>query len=514
MKKLLTLTIIALIALIGLSVSVNAADVSDEATIKEALVGTDTTITLTSNITLTTPIDVEREVTIDLNGYSITPADNFNSENNKYLDYVIGVHRQGNLTIKDSASNGKVSNAGKKLVVVKITVTGENDATYPAEFTLQNGILEDTYAGTDGFAAISGNGYRHNTAVTINGGTVKSNNCHAVFQPQNGKMRVTGGTIQGVTGIEVRSGSLIVTGGTIKATATELTTKSNGSGTTTVGAGIAIAQHSTVQEIDVSVEGGKIEGVSALYQSNVEGNAAADIEKIDIEVSGGEFIATDSNNDAVYSEDKTGFITGGTFSSNVNEYLAENTNSIIEDENGNFVIPVKLDAPTNVKWDGTKATWDAVPNAASYVVIVCDEHGQIAPDIVTEDTSVDLAEYLTDETKEYIFVVIADSDTVAYLASVGAESEAYVFPEEDNTEEDNTDDEITDELPGDTEDEEIKDDDATGEETPEKEPADDKDDDKKDDTPATGSIDVVVFASVIVAVISVVGIALVKKYTR
>ncbi len=472
MKKLLTLTIIAIIALIGLSVNVNAANVSDEATLKAALVGTDTTITLTSDITLTNPIDVERQVTIDLNGHSITPANNFNSENNKDFDYVIGVRRQGDLTIKDSASNGKVGNAGKKLVVVKITVKGENDATYPAKFTLEGGIIENTYTGTDGFAAISGNGYRHNTVITIKGGTVKSSSCHAIFQPQNGELTVTGGTIEGATGIEIRSGNLTVTGGTIKGTATTVTTKSNGSGTTTVGAGIAIAQHKTKEEINVSVKGGKIEGASALYQSNVEGNATADIEKIDIEVSGGEFTATDSNNDAVYSEDKTGFITGGTFSSDVSSYVDTDLEAV-KDEDGNVYVGTLHTIKAEKEGNGTvKVSKTEAVVGQKVTIEVIPEEGYRLKAITGVDGIVDVAEYA------YEFKMLDKDVTITV--------EFEKIPVEDE------------EKP------------TTGEETTTQEP----EKDEKDNTPETGSVDVVLFASTIVAVVSLAGIVMVKKYTK
>lgn len=483
MKKILSLTIIAIIALIGLSVSVNAAEVSDEATIKAALTRTDATITLTKDITLTTPLEVEREVTIDLNGYSITPAANFNSENNSAYDYVIGVRRQGDLTIKDSASNGKVSNDGMKLVVVKMTVKGENDATYAAKFTLQSGMLEDTYAST-GFATISGNGTRHNTVITINGGTVKSSSGHAIYHPQDGKVTINGGKIEGITGIEMRSGNLQVNDGTIIGTGVPSSSEANGSGATTIGAGVAIAQHSTEKNLSVVIDGGNIEGYSAVYESNP--NDATEF--VSIEINGGEFKATNGGTEAVYSENKTGFITGGTFSVDISEYLSEGA-IIAYDGSGNciVIVPVDLDTPTNLKWDGTKATWDAVSNADEYVVILTNGEWNTNP-IFTEDTSVDFSKYLIDENGKYVFIVQAYGNWEPYYPSDYATSEAYVFPvEEDKNEE----------KP------------STGEVQEEQEP-----EEEKDITPTTGSVDVVLFASAIVAVISLAGIVMVKKYTK
>lgn len=327
MKKVLTLAIILLIAL---STSVFAAEVSTEAQINTALAGTETTITLTGDITLTAPIEIERDVTLDLNGHVITPATGFAGG-----DYMIGVHRQAHLTIKDSGTNGKIANNGMELVVVKMTVSGENDATYPAKFTLESGTLENTCTAEDGFATISGNGYRHNTEIVINGGTVKATGKHAIYQPQDGKITVNGGTIEGITGIEIRSGELTVNGGTIIGTGTTVKSTANGSGTTTVGAGIAIAQHGTEKDINVVIEGGTIQGYAALYQSNPEGNQTSD--NVNIEVNGGEFEAISGGTEAVYSEEKTDFITGGTFSSDVSDYVATNMD-VVEDEDGNVYV--------------------------------------------------------------------------------------------------------------------------------------------------------------------------------
>lgn len=406
MKKLLTLTIIAIIALIGLSVSVNAAEVTvdTEADLKDALL-TDGTVKLTGDIEITESIRATTNVTVDLNGFKITGPDD--GKANWYAFIVEG----GTFTLKDT-SEAQTGEIYAKCYGVE---------TKAGTFVMENGKITATKNGGIGAAIVNYGG-----KVEIKGGTLLASNW-------------------------------------------------------------ALNAQAYFSDIEVVISGGSFETTSTEESAVQIGGEYSQEEEI-VAISGGTFKGTNS---FAVSSDASVSITGGTFSSDVDLYISEEV-SWDYDEEGNMVIftPIYLDEPTNLRWDGTKATWDAVPNAANYVVIVCDEHGQIAQDIVTEDTSVDLAEYLTDETKEYIFVVIADSDTVAYLASVGAESEAYVFPEEDN------------------EDEEIKDD-----ETTEKEP-EEEEDDKKDDTPATGSIDTVLFVSAIVAVISVAGIALVKKYTR
>lgn len=331
MKKFLSLAVIVLVAVIALSTNVFAAEVTTETELKDAFAGTDTTITLKGDVTLTAPIEVEREVTLDLNGHKVTAATSFAGG-----DYMFGVHRKAHLTIKDSGTNGVVSNSGLELVVVKLTVAGENDATYVAKFTLNGGTLEDLFEGEDGYSPISGNGDRHNTEVTINGGKVISKKITAIYQAQEGKTTINGGYIEGVTGIEVRAGSLEVNGGTIVGTGKTLTIKANGNGATTEGAGIAVAQHTTEKEVKVVVNGGTVKGYAALSESNPQNNTA--IDKVSIEINDGTFEATNNGTKAVVSKDVENFVKGGTFNTAVEEdYVAEGLD-VVEDEDGNVFV--------------------------------------------------------------------------------------------------------------------------------------------------------------------------------
>lgn len=326
MKKILSFAIIVLAALIALSTNVFATDVTTEEGFVDAVAGTDTVITLKGDVTLTAPIEVKREVTIDLNGHKVTSDPAFAGG-----DYMFGVHRKAHLTIKDSGTNGIVSNNGLKLVIVKLTVAGENDATYPAKFTLNDGILEDTFADEVGFSPISGHGSRHNTEVVINDGKVISKKHHAIFQAQEGKMIINGGYIEGVTGVEIRAGSLEVNGGTIVGTGNSLTIKAEGSGATTDGAGIAVAQHTTVKDIKVVVNNGTIKGFAALSESNPQNSA--EIDKVSVEINNGTFEAINGGDKAVVSENKVGFINGGGFNTDVSEYIADDL-EIIEGNDG------------------------------------------------------------------------------------------------------------------------------------------------------------------------------------
>ena len=119
-------------------------------------------------------------------------------------------------------------------------------------------------------------------------------------------MTINGGTIRGgETGIEVRSGKVNIYGGNIIGDGNSLENAPNGNGTTTSGAALAISQHNTNNDIDVNISGGTFTGYYALFENDIQDNYS---DNIKISVTGGEFIGK------IYSENCSGFITGGKFS--------------------------------------------------------------------------------------------------------------------------------------------------------------------------------------------------------
>ena len=128
--------------------------------------------------------------------------------------------------------------------------------------------------------------------ISKKGAVVKSTGADgvAVYCAGNGTYNIEdGATITGTTGIEVRAGKLNVKGGTITGTAKKLTSKANGDGSTTVGAGIAIVQNTTQLPIEVNITGGTITGAEALYVNNTQGNPTTAWAKVNVTVAGGTF---------------------------------------------------------------------------------------------------------------------------------------------------------------------------------------------------------------------------------
>ncbi|MBQ2835909.1 MAG: hypothetical protein IJE68_03655 [Clostridia bacterium] len=210
-----------------------------------------------------------------------------------------------------------------------------------------NGAKADVYgkltSTVEGLATIQGNGNAESGKTVINiyegASVIHSDNDLAIYHPQAGKLTVNGGTIKGTTGIEMRAGELVVNGGTIEGTAIPSSAESNGNGSASKGAGIALVQHTTALNTSILVTGGTIKGHTALYQETTE--TTADTSKVSLKVEGGNFEAINGGTNAVYSKDKEEFITGGTFNKGVTEEYIAGTVTTVKGENGETLIGEK-----------------------------------------------------------------------------------------------------------------------------------------------------------------------------
>ena len=187
------------------------------------------------------------------------------------------------------------------------------------------------------------------------------------------QVTMTGGSIQASTGIEIRAGSLNISGGNINATGIPTSVTPNGNGSTTDGAAIAVSQHTTKNYIDVVITGGTFSGFTALYESNPQANPAEDISKVKINISGGTFATNNGGTKSVYSEDFTGFITGGVFSNDVSEYVKSGVNVTVKD---NLCYVGAVEAGTIVVEDGSVSVSTTGDNA-SFIVPAAQESASI-----------------------------------------------------------------------------------------------------------------------------------------
>ena len=314
MKKVLA-TILALVMAIGLcSVSwADATEVKTEAELTTAVSNGDE-IKLGANITLTSMLTIptDKTVTLDLNGLSITSAGKV-------------IKNNGILTITDTKGGGKIISTGNTAVGV-----GDNSKT-----TIKTAIIESVEGAVitgyatgatinieDGIfsasdnAVVAGNGNRTNEAgaertvgntINISGGTfngqIKTPTYVAcgIYAPWKDTINVTGGTfnITGGAGIVARAGNVTVTNAVFNTT---------GNATGKVGDSRVVVPCSAI-----------------VFDSEAAYPALTNTSAISVE--GGTFTSEADAISVVKPEGEGAAervsVTGGTFSTDVTEYLAE-----------------------------------------------------------------------------------------------------------------------------------------------------------------------------------------------
>lgn len=265
---------------------------------------------------LTKPIKVKSDAELILNdGCYIFPS--------KYWrggDALIVVNRKGNLTLSGS---GEISNNGNTNVyaAIKMTEKGEENTDGKASLVVEGPTLNGYYYG------ITGNGNRHNTSICIRRGVVSSsceNDGHAIYHPQNGELVIYDGEFIGYnSAVELRGGEMTVHYGYFQSMHDgETVAMQNGSGTSIIGAAIAVSPHNASSNVKLTILDGIFEGKTnhALYEAYT--NTDAEISNAILSVSGGAFFGK------VYSESCENFIHGGYYSDNPDEkYLAAGAQS-------------------------------------------------------------------------------------------------------------------------------------------------------------------------------------------
>lgn len=298
MKKVLA-TILALVMAIGLC-SVSWATGSTLPTAENGV------IKLTENVTLTERWEVaaNTEITLDLNGYSITSAGQV-------------IMNNGKLTITDNKGGGKIVSTGSQAIGVDSnSVTNIQKAIVESvEGAVITGraigaiinIYDGTFSASDN-AVIAGNGSdREGTGNTINisGGvfngkiTTPGYVACGIYAPWKDNINVTGGTfnITGGAGIVARAGNVTVTNAVFNTT---------GNATGKVGDSRVVVPCSAIV-FDSQANYPAMNNDSVIHV--VSG-------KFNSEMNAVSMIKNDNETDRVA-------VTGGTFSTDVTEYLAE-----------------------------------------------------------------------------------------------------------------------------------------------------------------------------------------------
>lgn len=383
---LLLLNIVFMPNLVLAEENVAKVDGKSYTTIEEAMTnaeGTKNEVVLLKDVTLAKTKVVNKDLTIDLNNHSI-----------KYSSLLFEVYG-ATFTVKGT---GTLEETVPNYAPIAVYGHHTNDESFKSvvnvseNVTLKgwSGIMVREYNKYSGKTVSSNNSYGievnmngkaialtdsenvTGSGIYVNGNIANTENTPVItfdktasitsegigiYSAGSSTVKVLGGTISAYeSGIEMRAGTLVVNDGKITSTAKELKVVSNTNGSTTTGAGIAIAQHNTGKNVNVTINGGEISGFVAVNEANPENNKTDVISKVKLEINGGTFNSTNTANDkaAVKTEDVTGFIKGGKYNVDVTNYIASGyTTRVI---NKLYVVGTLNDVVVNKVDNGTVTT--------------------------------------------------------------------------------------------------------------------------------------------------------------
>lgn len=317
MKKVISIALALLMVAVMLPVMAMAAEVSDEATLKDA-VAAGGEVTLGADITASITIPAGTTVTLNLNGYKLT---------NEAGKDTITVKASGNLTI---TGNGTVDNVthGKAALRIeengKATLNGgyfnrslENgqSGTEPGrnsfytlinhgELIINNGAVVTTASGSSTlgrYSSLVENGYQshddrtNNPTLTINGGTFKGG-LNTIKNDDNGITNIYGGKCENYYQACVQNHH--------KATIY------NGEFSADVSSAWSVLNCGSCSSVDPTHDAHEL----VIENGNFKGNVRANVGSVKIE--GGSFEASFTK-----AENATIDISGGTFNSDVTPYV-------------------------------------------------------------------------------------------------------------------------------------------------------------------------------------------------
>lgn len=282
----------------------------------------DGVITLTEDVALSQAASITENTVIDLAGHTL-------SRNGGMLLDIYGdvTIKNGNITMTNANEAAAIwLNQTAKLTIESDAIVSVPTSNFAIAFysdcTTAELAVKGTLKGGNGLT-VNGNIANPGNKVTVDGATIESEG-HGIYQAGVSDIVVKNANITGSTAIEVRAGSMTIESGTFTATAAEYTCNPNGNGTTTEGAALAIAQHTTKKDISVTVNGGTFKGIKALNESNPQNNDPAP--QVGLKVVGGTF-----NGDVSITDNGNTSISGGTFSDlSALDYLADGANVTVK----------------------------------------------------------------------------------------------------------------------------------------------------------------------------------------
>ena len=281
---------------------------------------------------------------LDLGEHTVTYNGNPSTDS---LDAAVTIYGDTTITIKNGSIVSKASGIAPGLVH---SGGPENNVSL---------TLDDVDLKADLMYAIYSNGTCDNIEVNVvNGSSVEctSETGVGIYFPADGSLTITDSTVKGATGVEVRKGSLEISGDSTRIEATAETFTVNptpdGGGSTVVGAAVAISPYDGLQTMKAEITGGTFTGAVAFAQAHADD--ASTMPTFDFSISGGTFTSTGTDPEthqtypAIVTEEgevTEKFVTGGSFSSDVTEYMPNGMQTETDPETGEVTVlpPVRFD---------------------------------------------------------------------------------------------------------------------------------------------------------------------------
>ncbi|MBQ9814660.1 MAG: InlB B-repeat-containing protein, partial [Lachnospiraceae bacterium] len=318
------------------------------------------TIKLLVNTSENVVVEGGKKFTLDLNGKTLTGyIDIYDA------DVTIANGKMAGTIYANGLASGKT---GSVTIASDATVESSYGIIlYQAADNTGNGQTININGTVNGIVWVMGNITSGNSVINVNNGAKITGDDVGIALNGVATVNVNdGATVKGIsatgTGIEVRAGTLNVTGGTIIGEGTTTVVNPNGSGTTTAGVAIAVAQHNTALPVSVNISGGTFTGAAAFYESNPQGNSADAIGTVNIAVTGGTF------NGNFYSEDKEAFVTSALFDRDVDDKYAVAGSIVIPVDNNMYgigVLAITVDSAANKAT--VTATADTITVNAAFI---------------------------------------------------------------------------------------------------------------------------------------------------
>ncbi len=264
----------------------------------------DDTIVLLANITLTEQLNIEKSVSIDLNGKNITGDDS-----RVFRVLAGGLTLTGEGIVKSIAAD--TLSETSSVIIVDIEEAGvDTHVSIGPDVTI---LANDTYGITlfgdnthdlildidctiisHEMPCISGNGTAAWGGTIINIGpnaSLTADEC-AIYHPQSGTLTINGGVIDG--GIEAKAGNIIIPAGktpVLSASDATVTHNANNDGESTTGYAIVLVQNSGYAgPATLSIAGGTVNGPIGIVEDDDSGDHAT------ATITGGNFSTLDCLN--------------------------------------------------------------------------------------------------------------------------------------------------------------------------------------------------------------------------